>query len=649
MSIKSKLLWSYIFLIIFSTALLGSILGSKAEVALSKEIADKSTTISNLILDIVSVRNDLLIDKVSTDLEYASEILKSYGNFYVDYDKYITVAGTSLPNLYAGEESLINLNEYIQRVEEVTGAVCSIFLLDSDKLIRVSTNVKDKGQSAFGTYIDSSSETSSKIYNMITNKLSYYAMTCFEDSWYISGYIPLFNEDNNVIGALGLGHEQLNDYLEEVINEIKIGNTGYVYILNSSGDVIFHPNLKGDNLLSYDFAQDIIKLKSSLIEYEFQSNQKMAAFTYFAPWDWYIVATANYDDINSASNSIMYTSLAIGIIVLLVGIMIALFLSQTVVRPLMDLKSCMEQVTEGDLSVQCNIHSTDEVGVLSRSFNKLVKENNKLLEETREYNKLKVEFFSNISHELKTPLNIIFTTTQLLEYKFTKAEEISPKKLCSYHSTIKQNCYRLLKLVNNLIDITKIDSGFFELNKINVNIVEIIEDITLSTVDYVASKSRNIIFDTNTEEKIMAVDPEMMERIILNLISNSIKFTLPNDTITVTLTDLGDNICLSVKDTGIGIAPEKQSIIFKRFRQVDRLLNRNHEGSGIGLSLVQSLVNMHDGSITVHSQLGEGSEFIITLPSKLITKPSEAAKIDAATSNEDKVEKIHIEFSDIYS
>jgi len=315
----------------------------------------------------------------------------------------------------------------------------------------------------------------------------------------------------------------------------------------------------------------------------------------------------------------------------------------------MDLKSCMEKVTEGDLNVQSNINSTDEVGVLSRSFNRLVKENNKLLEETREYNKLKVEFFSNISHELKTPLNIIFTTTQLLEYKFTRSEEVPPKKLSSYHTTIKQNCYRLLKLVNNLIDITKIDSGYFELNKTNINIVEIIEDITLSTVDYVSSKSKKIIFDTNTEEKIIAVDPEMMERIILNLISNSIKFTLPNDTITVTLTDLGDNIRLSIKDTGIGIAPEKQSVIFKRFRQVDRLLNRNHEGSGIGLSLVQSLVNMHEGSIIVNSQLGIGSEFIITLPAKLTTTPSDIYKVDAATSDEDKVKKIHIEFSDIYS
>ncbi|WBW98635.1 Cache 3/Cache 2 fusion domain-containing protein [Oceanirhabdus sp. W0125-5] len=645
MSIKSKLLWSYIFLILFTTSLLGSILGSKAEGELSTEIANKSETISNLILDIVSVRNNLLFDKVSTDLQYAFEILESHGNFSIDSNKKVTIKDSPLPILYAGDEALVNYNEYIKKVEDLTGAVCSIFLLDSDKLIRVSTNVTDNGISGFGTYIDSSEET----YKKIINKESYYAITHFEDSWYISGYVPLFDNDNNVIGALGLGHEQLNDYLENVINEITIGTTGYVYIINSSGDVIFHPNLKGHNLSNYKFTKDIIERKSGSIGYEFKSTWKMASFKYFAPWDWYIVATANYDDIHSASKSIMYTAGFIGLIVLFIGIIIALFLSNTIIKPIMDLKSCMEQVTEGDLSVQCNIISTDEIAVLSNSFNNLVKENSRLLEETREYNKLKVEFFSNISHELKTPLNIIFTTTQLLEYKLTNAEELPLKKLTSYHTTIKQNCYRLLRLVNNLIDITKIDSGYFELNKINVNIVEIVEDITLSTVDYVTSKSRKIIFDTNTEEKIIAVDPEMMERIILNLISNAIKFTLPNDTITVTLTDLGDNVSLSIKDTGIGIAPEKQSIIFKRFRQVDRLLNRNHEGSGIGLSIVESLVKMHHGTITVESQLGIGSEFIITLPAKLATTSKDLRKVDASISNDDKVKKIHIEFSDIYS
>jgi signal transduction histidine kinase len=161
---------------------------------------------------------------------------------------------------------------------------------------------------------------------------------------------------------------------------------------------------------------------------------------------------------------------------------------------------------------------------------------------------------------------------------------------------MKQNCYRLLRLINNLIDITKIDSGFINLNLQNKNIVEVIENVTLSTVEYVESKCRTIIFDTDVEEKIMAFDPEKIERIILNLISNAVKFTKPQDQIEINVYDKKENIIISVKDTGIGIPKEKQKIIFERFRQVSPLLNRTHEGSGIGLSLVKSLVEMHTGN-----------------------------------------------------
>ncbi|WBW98634.1 Cache 3/Cache 2 fusion domain-containing protein [Oceanirhabdus sp. W0125-5] len=255
MSIKSKLLWSYIFLIIFTTALLGSIIGAKSQKALSNEIAAKNEKISNLILDIVSVRNNLLFDKVYTDLNYASEILESFGPYSIDHNEKVNIKEHSLPTIYAGEESLVNIDKYINKIESVTGAVCSIFVLDSNKLVRISTNVQNKNEDELGTCLDSSSE----IYNRITNKLSYYGKTPIRDSWYISGYIPLYDKNNNVIGALGVGHEQLNDYLEEVINKVQIGKTGYVYIINSAGDVIFHPKIKGENLFDYDFTKEIIE------------------------------------------------------------------------------------------------------------------------------------------------------------------------------------------------------------------------------------------------------------------------------------------------------------------------------------------------------------------------------------------------------
>lgn len=214
-----------------------------------------------------------------------------------------------------------------------------------------------------------------------------------------------------------------------------------------------------------------------------------------------------------------------------------------------------------------------------------------------------------------------------------------------YNKSIKQNCFRLIRMVNNLIDITKVNSGYMQLSLKKCNIVSLIEDIVASVSDYVKYKKLDITFDTNTEEKIICCDDDKIERIILNLLSNAIKFTPNNGNIFVNLIDRGDYVVITVKDTGIGIPKDKQEIIFERFHQVNKSLTRENEGSGIGLSIVKSFVEMHGGEIRVISKEGLGSEFIILLPTNLDKNISD--KIDML-ENFNKVEKISIEFSDIY-
>ena len=270
-----------------------------------------------------------------------------------------------------------------------------------------------------------------------------------------------------------------------------------------------------------------------------------------------------------------------------------------------------------------------------------------LLNDAIEYDKLKTEFFANISHELRTPLNVIFGALQLLdvyaEKKSVTEESIKTKK---YIKVMKQNCYRQLRLVNNLIDITKIDSGYFQLNLENYNIVNVVEEITLSVADYIEQKFISIEFDTEIEEKIMSIDADKIERIMLNLLSNSIKFTNAGDYIYVNIYDKDKSVIISVRDTGIGIPEGKLELIFERFRQVDKSLLRNNEGSGIGLSLVKSLVELHGGKISIVSEYGKGSEFIIELPVNVL--PEKEACFSANSEN-GNIETINIEFSDIYS
>ncbi|WP_160689297.1 PAS domain-containing sensor histidine kinase [Clostridium sp. C2-6-12] len=277
---------------------------------------------------------------------------------------------------------------------------------------------------------------------------------------------------------------------------------------------------------------------------------------------------------------------------------------------------------------------------------KSVEEERKKIYEIKEYDRIKTEFFSNISHELRTPINVIFSALQMHEIKLRDCS-FQDSNFYKYTNIMKQNCYRLLRLVNNIIDITKIDSGYFDMNEANVDIINLVENITLSVADYIENKGLSLIFDTEIEEKNITCDPEKIERIILNLLSNAVKFTPSGGEITVNIEDFNENICIRVKDTGRGIPEDKIDDIFKRFIQVDKSLTRDCEGSGIGLSLVKCLVELHDGTISAESELGKGTEFIINIPCRLSEDICEENR-SGESIGQNLIERINLEFSDIY-
>ena len=279
-----------------------------------------------------------------------------------------------------------------------------------------------------------------------------------------------------------------------------------------------------------------------------------------------------------------------------------------------------------------------------------MEENKRLLKEAIEYDKLKTEFFTNVSHEFRTPLNVILSVVQVLSsYEKMGETTVSIAKVNRYMKNVRQNCFRLLKLINNLIDVTRIDSGFLKLQMKNENIVEIVRQVVNSVKEFVNIKQIKLTFLSDVKEKVMALDVDKFERILLNLISNSVKFTKPGGEILITVHDLADTVEISVKDTGIGIEKNKLDIIFDRFRQVNSSLIKDSEGSGIGLSIVKSLVEMHKGKITVLSEEGVGTEFIISFPVKILSDEEMDDIYDNSFNMKNEgVQRALIEFSDIY-
>jgi len=217
-------------------------------------------------------------------------------------------------------------------------------------------------------------------------------------------------------------------------------------------------------------------------------------------------------------------------------------------------------------------------------------------------------------------------------------------KFSNYNKIIKQNCFRLTRLINNITDLTKCRSGYLDFIISNENIVEIVKNITLTVSEHFKSKGIKVEFNTDVKEKTFACDADKIERIMLNLISNSIKFSENKSTIVVSLHDKGDAVEIKVSDNGIGIGSKHIDCIFERYYQADKSISRKVEGSGIGLPLVKEFVELHSGHIFVESELGKGSTFTVEFPVKIAE--NEIDSVYSSTVN--KIDMIEIEFSDIY-
>jgi len=271
------------------------------------------------------------------------------------------------------------------------------------------------------------------------------------------------------------------------------------------------------------------------------------------------------------------------------------------------------------------------------------------IEKGNEMEKLRMEFFANISHEFKTPVNLIYSALQLLELKLKNNRDRDGDIYINYIKMAKQNVFRLLKLINNLIDSTKLEAGFFNVNIKNHDIVSCVEDITMSICNFAEKNKISITFDTEEEEKIIAFDFNHLERILLNVLSNAIKFNRENGNIDVYISFDDKYANISIKDTGIGIQKDKIDLLFHRFKKINNRLTKVNEGSGIGLYIAKELVKINGGDMIVNSELGEGTEFIIKLPIKKIE--SEVLDEIALTSCEieNREELYKVELSDIYS
>ncbi|RDY27880.1 hypothetical protein CHL78_007705 [Romboutsia weinsteinii] len=249
----------------------------------------------------------------------------------------------------------------------------------------------------------------------------------------------------------------------------------------------------------------------------------------------------------------------------------------------------------------------------TRKLNSELDKNRKLSSELINQEKFKNNYFVNLSHELRTPIHVIFSTVQLINL-INKNGDVPQKKSKEYMAIIAKNCNHLLNIINDIIDSSKIETGEYKIHKENNDIVYLVEESALNMNKLIEDKSLTLIIDPDIEEKIISCDKEEIERCIINLLGNATKFTPEGGEIRVFIEENNGYVDISIEDTGIGISTEDQEFIFNRFTQVDGNGATKASSSGIGLTLVKHVVELHGGRISLVSELNKGSRFTISLP-----------------------------------
>jgi signal transduction histidine kinase len=284
------------------------------------------------------------------------------------------------------------------------------------------------------------------------------------------------------------------------------------------------------------------------------------------------------------------------------------YLSWTISRPLQQIDRAASRIGMGDYVERINIKSEDEIGDLANTINLMAEKLEKIDSERKKLDEIRSDFLGNISHELRTPLTTMQGFLEALQDGLIEEDGRQRYYNVMYDETIHMN-----HLVDDLMDLIKLENKQITLSKYHIDTKPILEKETFKFKKEASEKNIDIILTINEPLPKAVADPVRFEQILNNLLKNAVKFT-EEGKITISAEEDGQYLLLSVTDTGLGISDVDQELVWERFYKVDRGRSRQNKGTGLGLAIVKQLVELHEGKITVQSEIGKGTTFKIWIP-----------------------------------
>jgi signal transduction histidine kinase/CheY-like chemotaxis protein len=482
-----------------------------------------------------------------------------------------------------------------------------------------------------------------------------------DDNEYIEPYVPVLHYSvilQDITGqarAVLIATVDLTPFLERLQTEL---GRGEFYLVNSTGTYIYHPDparryssLLGTGFtLSSDQPNDFVTFLTDGEGYIQNSQDVPTHLQFFGRLgeksdtnvinlDWTIIHRVSIETLLAPVLQVqLLTFTGVFVVFIIAGIVMAIFLN-SMLKPIVGLATVADEVSRGNLNVKLpEIRSVNEISRLSNAFQTMLTEvkntygtlENRVRERTAELvhtnkelelskniaeeaNRAKSAFLSNMSHELRTPLNVIVGySNSMMKYPQMFDNQVLPDAYRPYAKLIEDNANYLIGLIGDVLDLSKIEAGKVELNFHTVDVVPLFRGIIDTANGLVKGKSVQIRAVYPNEIPVVWADERRLRQILLNLVSNAVKFTNTGSIVIRAVVD-GKYLKISVIDGGIGISEEALQTIFDRFEQARQKDELRHQGTGLGLDISKHLAQMHGGDLTAESKLGVGSTFTLTL------------------------------------
>jgi signal transduction histidine kinase len=316
------------------------------------------------------------------------------------------------------------------------------------------------------------------------------------------------------------------------------------------------------------------------------------------------------------------------------ALLLGIVLSWALVEPIRKMRARLRAIESGDFSTHVNVGNRDELGDLAADLNRMNDELGRLYNELENASRHKSEFLANMSHELRTPLNAVIGFSEVLDGRlFGELNE----KQAEYVSDIHTSGQHLLTLINDILDLSKIEAGRMDLQVTSFALSDVLQNSIALTRERATRGGISLQLDADSSVGVVEADERMIKQVLFNLLTNAVKFTPRGGHVEVSARGDDGNVVVSVRDDGVGIAPVDHGRIFEEFQQVGTA--HLQEGTGLGLAISRRFVQLHGGSIRVESQVGGGSTFTVTVPRR--PRAATTPDADAALHAEERAVVTH--------